>query len=77
MKTKKAAAVTAAGINKLHSISYRKATPMSRSNLTEFIGEILLYLQLPLTDEQTQKGWLLFEALLMQYVELRISRGSL
>jgi len=63
--------------NHLHSKAYRKDPRMSSENLTEFIGEILLYLQLPLTDEQTQKGWLLFEALLMQYVELRISRGSL
>ena len=57
--------------NELQHKSYQRIEPMSRSNLTEFIGELLLYLQLPLTDEQTQKGWLLFEALLVQYVELK------
>ena len=68
MKTKKAAAVTAAGINKLHGISYRRDIPMSRLNLKESIGILLFYLQTPLGRNERRKGWGLFDDMLRQHL---------
>lgn len=40
MKTKKAAALTAAGTNKLHNKAYREAAPMSSENLeNKYLGD--------------------------------------
>jgi hypothetical protein len=66
----------AATKNHLQVKTYRKATPMSRTNLKESIGTLLLYLQFPLTAEQQEKGLCLFEVLLTRYLEAKRLGGG-
>ncbi len=68
---KKAAAGTAAKKNRLRHKAYRKAAPLSRSNLKENLGLLLCHLQSPLTQQQRRIGWQLFEVLLTQYASER------
>ena len=44
---------------------------MSSSNLKESIGELLLYLQMPLSETGRQRYWQLFELELRQYADFR------
>lgn len=67
MKIKKAPGLTGAGKSELRFEPYQKGKRLSSLKLQ--IGELLLFLQLPLTDEKIQKGWSLFEVLLRQYWE--------
>jgi len=69
MRTKKAAALTAAKTNELHYEVYRKSAPLSKTNLKENLGLLLCHLQSPLTQKQRRIGWQLFEVLLTQYVQ--------
>lgn len=68
---KKAAGLTAAGEKKLQSRTYPKPAQLSRGNLKENIGLLLLHLQNPLTQKQFRMGWQLFEVLLTQYASER------
>ena len=68
MRIKKAAAGTAATLNKQHNETYPKPAPLSRSNLKENLGLLLCHLQSPLTQKQRKMGWQLFEVLLSQYL---------
>jgi hypothetical protein len=74
VKIKKAAAVTATEIQYNQTESYRK--DQRQSSLKDSIGEFLLYLQFPLEIKQLQKGWSLFEILLLQYIELKCSEDA-
>jgi len=67
MKTKKAAASTAAKNDKLHRKAYPKDKPLSRKIQ---IGKFLLLL---ITENEQSGGWKQFEGLLRQYYE----RGAL
>jgi hypothetical protein len=69
MKTKKAAAGTAAGKSKLQIRSYQKSEPLS--NIKSEIGVLLLCLQFPIGREVSQIGWMLFERLLCRYIGQR------
>ena len=69
MRTKKAAAATAATLNKRHNKAYRKPAQLSRSNLKENLGLLLYHLQSPLTQKQRRIGWQLFDVLLRQYLQ--------
>ena len=71
MKTKKAAVAAAARRNELHCRTYRKATPMSTTNLKDEIGLLLLFLCSPISHQQRAAGWSLFEVLLAQYLEMK------
>lgn len=62
--------------NNLRNISYQEIPKMSKKNLKESIGELLLYLQTPLGRNEKQKGFHLFEILLFQYIELKYSGDS-
>ncbi len=68
MKTKKAVVGTAKK-NKLHNKAYRKAEPLSKTNLKENLGLLLFHLQDSLSQKQRRMGWKLFEVLLAQYVQ--------
>lgn len=74
MKTKKAAAGTAAKKSKLQIELYQKSKPLS--SLQSEIGTLLLCLQFPLGQELSRIGWVLFERLLRRYVGLRISQNT-
>lgn len=73
MKTKKAAALTAAIRNEPHSKSYQKDKPVS--SLKEQIGQLLLYMQTPPPQNEQQKYWQIFESFLRRYVDLRFFEG--
>ena len=73
MKTKKAAAVTAAGNIKLQSKAYRKDTSMSSDNLKEQIGLLLWFLCCPINQRQIVAGYKLLEIML----SARYERGAL
>jgi hypothetical protein len=66
----------AAGKNHLQKETYGRATSMSRTNLKESVGTLLLYLQFPLTAEQQEKGLCLFEVLLTRYLEAKRLGGG-
>lgn len=68
MRTKKAAAGTAARKNKLQIEPYQKGKPLS--NLKQQIGELLLF-----GDSQKGNFWGRFESKLRRYTDLRISGG--
>jgi hypothetical protein len=53
----------------------REDDPERRSeNLKEEVGELLLYLQSPLTEEQQKKYWRIFELKLREYLALKYPR---
>jgi len=66
---KAACSKQAAGKNESHNKLYQKAAPLS--SLKMRIGELLLYLQNPLTQNKQQDCWQRFDHLLRQYVSLR------
>jgi hypothetical protein len=76
MKTKKAAAGTAAGNSKQQNKAYPSAESLSSRNLRQEIGILLLCLQFPVGRELSQIGWTLFERLLRRYVSRRISQSA-
>jgi len=45
----------------------------SKSNIKEQLGELLLYLQRPLSETDRQRYWQLFEANLRAYLDLKLS----
>ena len=59
----------------LASKSYHNCSVESRAKLQ--IGTILLALQRPLSDKQQRICWALFEARLRDYVELKLSGGTI
>ena len=69
MKTKKAAALTAAIRNEPYPKSYQKDKPVS--SLKEQIGQLLLYMQNPSPQNEQQKYWQIFESCLRMYVDLK------
>lgn len=75
MKTKKAAALTAAIRNEPHPKSYQKDKPVS--SLKEQIGQLLLYMQTPPPQNEQQKYWQQFETMLSQYLDLKICGGRI
>ncbi|MHC4463198.1 MAG: hypothetical protein ACYS30_17465 [Planctomycetota bacterium] len=64
MRTKKAAAGTAAGEKRLQNETYPKPAPLSSQKL--LIGELLILL---LTGNEQPDGWRQFERLLHQFYE--------
>ena len=69
MKMKKAAVLPAAGTNKLHTIAYRSAPPVS--SLKILIGGLLLF------GNKSQKVfWPFFDATLRQYLDLKLASQS-
>lgn len=60
----------------LHKTSYKKAATLS-INLKQEIGELLFCLQFPVEQRFSWIGWGIFEKMLRQYVDLRISGGNL
>jgi len=53
----------------------REDEPERRSeNLKEEVGELLLYLQSPLTEEQQKSYWGMFEWKLREYLALKYPR---
>jgi hypothetical protein len=77
MKTKKAAAVTAAGDSKQRNEAYPSAESLSRRNLRQEIGILLLCLQFPVGQDVSQIGWTLFERLLRRYMGLKCASKCL
>ena len=71
MITKKAAAVTAAKQNKLMKESYQETAKMSKKNLQESIGELLLYLQTPIGRTEKRISYSVLEILLIEYIEAK------
>jgi len=69
MKMKKAAAVTAATQKKRHSKGYPKADSLSSWKM--LIGGLLLF-----GNKQQKVFWPFFDAMLRQYVDLRISQSA-
>jgi len=70
MRTKKAAAGTAAKQKKRHSKAYIKNPPMSSNNSKSDIGELLWSLQFSVGFELQQIGWGLVERLLRRHIGL-------
>ena len=68
MKTKKAAASTAAGQKQLQNKTYHKSVQLS--SLKMLIGEFLIF-----GNKQRKEFWWLFEKELRCYVDLKISGG--
>jgi hypothetical protein len=74
MKQKKIKLIKKAGLcgrpaqdNELQIVSYQGTQIMS--NLKESIGELLLFLQRPMGQNEEKKGYSLLEILLKQYLE--------
>ena len=68
------AEATAQNYNRL-SKSYQDCAPKSSGNLKEKIGELLLYLQDPLSQHQRQKCWTLFDLMLRCYLDIKFCGG--
>ncbi len=66
----------AADQTKLLKESYLNSASLS-SNLKREIGELLFCLEFPVGQELCCIGWGIFEKMLRQYVDLRISGGNL
>ena len=66
---------TAQNYNQLNG-TYQNCAPRSSENLKEQIGELLLHLQTPLSQQQRQKGWELFAPMLRRYVDLKTCGGT-
>ena len=71
-KAATSAEATAPKYNRL-SQSYQDSASTSREKLQ--IGTLLLALQRPLSHKQQKICWVLFEALLRQYLDMKISGG--
>ena len=63
----------AAKQNEPYRKSYLKAALLSI--LKEQVGELLLYLQTPLPQNEQQNYWQVFESCLRQYIDLRFCEG--
>jgi len=74
-QNKMAACVSAqtADKNESHCKTYLKAAPLS--SIKEQIGQLLLYMQTPLPQNEQQKYWQIFESFLRRYVDLRFFEG--
>jgi len=59
----------AAQTNNQQYKAYRNSVSVSRAKLE--VGELLLTLQTPLSQEQQKKYWQLFGVMLRQYVDLK------
>ena len=73
-KAATSAEATAQNYNRLKK-SYRNCAPRSSANLKEKIGQLLLYMQTPLPQNEQQKYWQIFESFLRRYVDLRFFEG--
>jgi hypothetical protein len=54
-------------------ISYQKDSKLSSLKLQ--VGELLLYLQTPLPQNEQQNYWQVFESCLRRYIDLRFCEG--
>jgi len=74
-QNKMAACVSAqtADKNESHCKTYLKAAPLS--SIKEQIGQLLLYMQIPLPQNEQQKDWQVFESCLRRYVDLKYFEG--
>jgi hypothetical protein len=59
--------------NESHYKAYPKAVLLS--SLKMQVGELLLYLQTPLPQNEQQNYWQVFESCLRRYIDLRFCEG--
>lgn len=73
-----AAAIATAQKNNQHNKEYYSSSDMSSSKIcqrfSEQLGELLLFLQMPLNQAQQENCWCLFEVRLREYLDLRLCK---
>lgn len=69
------AKATAQPNNQLYE-SYRNPAPKASENLKEKIGSLLLHLQSPLSQDEQEKCWTLFDLTLRCYLDLKFCGGQ-
>jgi hypothetical protein len=62
--------IDAQGLTDLPKISKRSVSE-ANENLKEQIGELLLYLQSPLTEDEQKRCWRMFELKLREYLAIK------
>lgn len=78
MEKVKAVALPTAQENNQHNKGYHSSSDMSSSKIcqrfSEQLGELLLFLQMPLNQAQQENCWCLFEVRLREYLDLRLCK---